>query len=220
MVLRTVLCVACCPLLSAFGAGRAPLPSTVAPRASPLHMGSPAVVAKKAAIVEEVKATMEDAALMFCVRSEGIKVNDLNMMRQKFDESVTIRCVKNTLVKRATEDVPKFQGGESLLEYSNYWFFVPEDQMRPAVDTWSEWIKETKIVRATPCRQGASPTGCSRRRRRCPQRCLRRQMRAGGGGGGGRRRMRATGPSRRMALTHCPITRALCARRRGRVAGC
>jgi len=145
MVLRTVLCVACCPLLSAFGAGRAPLPSTVAPRASPLHMGSPAVVAKKAAIVEEVKATMEDAALMFCVRSEGIKVNELNMMRQKFDDSVTIRCVKNTLVKRATEDVPKFQGGESLLEYSNYWFFVPEDQMRPAVDTWSEWIKETKI---------------------------------------------------------------------------
>merc|ERR1719453_2631642 len=87
---------------------------------------------------------MESSALMFCVRSEGIKVNDMNMLRQKFDASVTVRCVKNTLIKRAVEDYPKFQGGDSLLEYSNYWFFVPEEQMRPTVDTWNDWIKETK----------------------------------------------------------------------------
>merc|ERR1711990_1294246 len=80
---------------------------------------------------------------MFCVRSEGIKVNEINEMRQKFPDEVTIRCVKNTLVKRACEDIPKFQGGDSLLEYSNYWFFVPEEQMRPAVDVWDDWVKDT-----------------------------------------------------------------------------
>ena len=101
-------------------------------------------VAKKAALVEECKAAMEPAALMFCVRSEGITVNDMNKMRQKFPEDVTIKCVKNTLVKRAAEDYPQFQGGDELLVRSNYWFFVPEDKMRETYKTWDEWIKETK----------------------------------------------------------------------------
>merc|ERR1719183_2609752 len=99
-------------------------------------MPAPAVEAKKAKIVDEVVETMEDSLLMFCVRSEGIKVNELNIIRQKMPEATTIRCVKNTLVKRAAEDFPKFQGGDSLLEYSNYWFFVPEEDMRSTVDTW------------------------------------------------------------------------------------
>ena len=121
----------------------APLPASAARMSSPM-MGSAEAVAKKGAIVEEVKGQMEDALLMFCVRSEGITVNDMNMMRQKFPEDVTIRCVKNTLVKRAAEDYPRFQGGDDLLVKSNYWFFVPEDRMRETVDTWNDWVDETK----------------------------------------------------------------------------
>jgi len=115
-----------------------------AARASTVSMASASVTAKKAAIVEEVKTTMEGSTMMFCVRSEGIKVNQMNDMRQKFPEGVTVRCVKNTLVKRAAEEVPKFQGGDSLLAYSNYWFFVPEDDMRATVETWNEWVDESK----------------------------------------------------------------------------
>ena len=128
----------------------APLPASASARAGALSMGSAAAVAKKAAVVEEVQAAMEPAALMFCVRSEGITVNDMNMMRQKFSDDVTIRCVKNTLVKRAVEDYPRFQGGDSLLAYSNYWFFVPEASMRSTVDTWTDWVKETKQVSRGP----------------------------------------------------------------------
>ena len=79
---------------------------------------------------------------MFCVRSEGLEVNDLNAVRMKLPEEVTMRCVKNTLVKRAAEEVPKFQGGDSLLEYSNYWFFCPEGSVRGAVDTWKDFVKD------------------------------------------------------------------------------
>merc|ERR1719331_820183 len=82
--------------------------------------------------------------LMFCVRSEGIQVNDMNMMRQKFPEEVKIRCVKNTLVKRAAEQVPRFQGGDDLLKLSNYWFFVPEAHVRTTYETWNDWVAETK----------------------------------------------------------------------------
>merc|ERR1719440_2278487 len=107
-------------------------------------MPSAAVEAKKAAVVSEVVETMNDSMLMFCVRSEGITVNDMNTMRQKFPDEVTIRCVKNTLVKRAAEEVPRFQGGDDLLKRSNYWFFVPEEHVRVTFDTWSDFIKDTK----------------------------------------------------------------------------
>merc|ERR1719498_453294 len=59
-------------------------------------------------------------------------------------EGTTIRCVKNTLIRRAAEKVPRFQGGDDLLEYSNYWFFCPEEEMRSSVETWNDWVKETK----------------------------------------------------------------------------
>ena len=81
---------------------------------------------------------------MWAVKSESIKVNDMNMMRQKFADEVTVRCVKNTLVARAAESVPRFQGGDDLLHYSNYWFFVPEAHLRSTFETWNEWVDETK----------------------------------------------------------------------------
>lgn len=102
------------------------------------------MVAKKAAIVGEVQEAMEASTLMFSVRSEGITVNDMNMMRQKLPDEVTVRCVKNTLIQRAAQEVPRFQGGDQLLKYSNYWFFVPEAHLRSTVETWNDWVEETK----------------------------------------------------------------------------
>jgi len=136
-------CLNMATLLSAFHAAL-PRSAGIATRGVSVSMGAAAVVEKKAKVVDEVVSTMEDSMLMFCVRSEGITVNDMNMMRQKFDDVVTVRCVKNTLVRRAAEQVPKFQGGDSLLAYSNYWFFVPEGHVRETVETWNDWVKETK----------------------------------------------------------------------------
>lgn len=140
--------VASCGLWQLLAAFQAPLrPAAVAPRCGELNMGAPDVVAKKAAIVGEVREAMEASMLMFSVRSEGITVNDMNMMRQKFSDEVTVRCVKNTLIRRAAQEVPRFQGGDELLKYSNYWFFVPEAHLRSTVETWNEWVEETKNVR-------------------------------------------------------------------------
>jgi len=141
-LLRVAVCCSLWQAAGSFFAG-APLPAAATRTAEPM-MGAAWAVEKKSKIVEEVKETMDGSLLMFCVRSEGISVNDMNMMRQKFPDDVTIRCVKNTLVKRAAEDFPRFQGGDALLKKSNYWFFVPETSMRDAVDTWNDWIKETK----------------------------------------------------------------------------
>jgi len=143
LLLRVSLCACLVQLPAAFNTLGMRSSLQQGARSDAPRMASAAVVAKKAAIVEEVKGHMETSSMMFCVRSEGITVNDMNMMRQKFPETVTVRCVKNTLVKRAAEDYPNFQGGDDLLEYSNYWFFVPEDNMRETVDTWNDWVKET-----------------------------------------------------------------------------
>merc|ERR1711908_136733 len=84
-----------------------------------------------------------DASLMFCIRSGGIEPNDLNNFRQQLPEEIKLQCVKNTLIKvacRPSED-GSFEGIErfncadtdkmdDLLQYSNYWFFVPEESMR------------------------------------------------------------------------------------------
>lgn len=141
-LLRVAVCCSLWQAAGSFFAG-APLPAAATRTAEPM-MGAAWAVEKKSKIVEEVKETMDGSLLMFCVRSEGISVNDMNMMRQKFPDDVTIRCVKNTLVKRASEKFPNFQGGDDLLTYSNYWFFVPEASMRSTVDTWNDWVSETK----------------------------------------------------------------------------
>ena len=152
-MLSVLLLCASAGLVGGLQAGLLPATrAAAAPRIVGARMAAADVVAKKSAVVDVVKGSMEKSALMFCVRTEGIEVNDFNMMRQKFPEEVTIRCVKNTLMKRASDKVEKFQGGEDMYEYSNYWFFVPEAHVRDTFTTWDDWTKETKIVRArTPC---------------------------------------------------------------------
>ena len=63
-------------------------------------MGAEAL-AKKEVLVKEIQSGMEDAALMFCVRSEGIPANEMNALRMSIPEDVKIKVCKNNLVKIA-----------------------------------------------------------------------------------------------------------------------
>ena len=165
----------CRLLLVSFGLAQGLLPAVLNARpALALRARVPAMLSpaqeKKASLVEEVKAQMQTSSLLFCVRSEGITVNEMNLQRQKFPDSVKIRCVKNTLIHRAAQDFPDFEvvsktGGE--LKFSNYWFFVPEEDMRATVKTWNDFIDESKRVcdpRAPPVR--AHPLSAPARRTR------------------------------------------------------
>lgn len=124
---------------------RSPQRAAVVDRSAAVTMGAPAIVAKKALIVDELKETLENTMLMFCVRSEGIPVNKMNEMRQKMPENTVIRCTKNTLVKRAIADDERFPVSDDLLQYSNYWFFVPEADVRETVELWNKFVQDTKL---------------------------------------------------------------------------
>lgn len=120
---------------------------TTAPaRVSQLQMAGTAALAKKTKLLESVHEVMDSSQLMFCVRSEGLQVNELNALRQQLPEGVVLKCVKNTLINIAMRDHEQFNApnAEELLQYSNYWFFVPETQMRESVKLWTDFLKETK----------------------------------------------------------------------------
>jgi len=101
--------------------------------------------AKGQKIVDDLIQTMDVSSLMYSIRTEGLTVNQVNEVRQKLPEGSRMMCVKNSLVKRAVADIPKFQGGDDILEYSNYWFFAPEDQMRETVDCWIDFMKDQDL---------------------------------------------------------------------------
>ena len=112
-----------------------------------IHMAGQRALQKKQKILETVDQAMKPASLIFCARSEGIKVNSLNAFRQTLPQGVHMQCVKNTLIKIAAKDHEQFDasGLESLCHYSNYWFFVDEDSMRDGVKLWNDFIKDNKL---------------------------------------------------------------------------
>merc|ERR1711967_174377 len=92
----------------------------------------------------------------FCIRSEGIQPNQLNLFRQSLPEDIKLQCVKNTLVKVASRPDDSHAGYErfnpadtaavdEMLQYSNYWLFVPEERMRESVKIFNDWVNDNKL---------------------------------------------------------------------------
>mmetsp|Transcript_3089 Transcript_3089/g.5111 ORF Transcript_3089/g.5111 Transcript_3089/m.5111 type:complete len:216 (+) Transcript_3089:50-697(+) len=117
------------------------------------QMVAQATLDKKQEKIDAVKDVLGDTALLFCARSEGVPVNTLNELRQKLPEGVTMRCVKNTLMKRATEGT-QFEIDDALLFQSNFWFFVPEADMKATVNLWDDMVKNNKFEEVNEIKGG------------------------------------------------------------------
>jgi hypothetical protein len=129
-------------------------------------MGGATALAKKQITLDGIHEVMAGSQLMFCVRSEKMKVNEINNLRKKLPEGVQLKCVKNTLISIAAKDHTQFDAPDisSLCAYSNYWFFATETTMRESVQVWEDFKKATnKKARAPP--QGAVPLDLARRPR-------------------------------------------------------
>ena len=101
----SLLCTALCGLASGLQVGLPASPSAAA-RTAGVCMPAADVIEKKAKVVDQVKGSMEKAAMIFSVRTEGIKVNDMNRVRQKLPEDVDVTCAKSTLVRTEAWHVP------------------------------------------------------------------------------------------------------------------
>lgn len=126
---------------------RGPVCRSVPARSATPLMAGVLQMQKNEARVEQLRASMDTAALMFCVRSEGITANEMSELRQAFPEDVHIQVAKNSLIKIAAsaEGIERFSpiSGDELdiNRFSNMWFFVPEDKMRESVEVWNKQSK-------------------------------------------------------------------------------
>eukprot|EP00965_Chrysotila_dentata_P177597 5866995-Pleurochrysis_carterae.AAC.3 len=149
--MRSVCCVAMLAAVQAL----VPTPlvsrqAAVSGRRGDIQMAGAAALERKTKVLNEVRSKMDGASLMFCVRSEGIRVNEINALRQTLPDGVEFKCVKNTLVNLAAKEYENFNADniDTLLHYSNYWFFVQEEKMRESVELWNDWIKKGKKASA------------------------------------------------------------------------
>jgi large subunit ribosomal protein L10 len=100
-------------------------------------------LAKKQDTVDAMRTKLDEAALIFTFRADGVQVNKLRQLRNNMPAKSTITLVKNRLMKRAVDGNAKWDHLDGLLEYSNYWAFVHEDDIKPSIEAVEKFLKDT-----------------------------------------------------------------------------
>ncbi len=89
--------------------------------------------AQKAEQVEEIKKNLENATAVYLVDYRGVNVADVNQLRVDFRKAgVSYKVYKNTLVKRAIDEVGRFERFKDLLTGMNGLIFTDENFVAPA----------------------------------------------------------------------------------------
>ena len=166
----------CRLLLVSFGLAQGLLPAVLNARpALALRARVPAMLSpaqeKKASLVEEVIGANADvvAAVLRAERRHHGQRDEPAAPEVPGQRQDPVRQ-EHADPPRST-GLPDFEvvsktGGE--LKFSNYWFFVPEEDMRATVKTWNDFIDESKRVcdpRAPPVRAHRSLSAPARRTR-------------------------------------------------------
>jgi len=90
-------------------------------------------LAEKKAVVEDITENLNDAGAVYITNYSGMSVSETNDMRGEFFKgNITYKVYKNTLVKRAMEDVGGFDDLYPHLSEQNGFAFVEEEHAAPA----------------------------------------------------------------------------------------
>ncbi|HYW35505.1 MAG TPA: 50S ribosomal protein L10 [Balneolaceae bacterium] len=90
-------------------------------------------LAEKKAVVEEITDNLRQADAVYITNYSGMSVGEINDMRGEFyKEDVTFKVYKNTLVKRAMEEVGGYEDLYPHLVEQNAFAFVDEELAAPA----------------------------------------------------------------------------------------
>lgn len=101
-------------------------------------------LAEKKAVVEEITENLNNSDALYIANYKGLSVAEINNLRGKFrNGDVRFRVYKNTLVKRAMEEVGGFDDLYPHLENQNGFAFVNEELAAPA-KILKEFIREHK----------------------------------------------------------------------------
>jgi len=108
-------------------------------------------LAEKKAVVEDITENLNDAGAVYITNYSGMSVSETNDMRGEFFKgNITYKVYKNTLVKRAMEDVGGFDDLYPHLSEQNGFAFVEEEHAAPAkiLKKFNEEIEKPKFKAA------------------------------------------------------------------------
>lgn len=92
-----------------------------------------ATLAKKKAIVEEAAENLNNAGAVYITNYSGMSVAEINNLRGEFFKGdITFKVYKNTLIKRAMDEVGGFDDLYPHLVEQNGFAFVEEELAAPA----------------------------------------------------------------------------------------
>jgi large subunit ribosomal protein L10 len=92
-----------------------------------------ATLAEKKKTVEEISSHLQDSDAVYITNYEGMSVAEINDLRREFYRAnITFKVYKNTLVKRAMEDIGGFEDLYPHLVEQNAFVFVDEELAAPA----------------------------------------------------------------------------------------
>lgn len=90
-------------------------------------------LAEKKAVVEKITEDLNGAGAVYIANYSGMSVKEVNNMRGKFfEDDITYRVYKNTLVKRAMDEVGGYEDLYPHLVEQNGFAFVEEELAAPA----------------------------------------------------------------------------------------
>lgn len=90
-------------------------------------------LAEKKAVVEEITEHLNEAGAVYITNYSGMSVTEVNNMRGKFfEDDIKYKVYKNTLVKRAMEEVGGYEDLYPHLVEQNGFAFVGEELAAPA----------------------------------------------------------------------------------------
>ena len=99
-------------------------------------------LAEKKAVVEEITGRLNEAGALYITNYKGLTVAEVSELRNKFRKGdVEYKVYKNTLIKRAMEEIGGYEDLFPHLEYQNGFAFVQEELAAPA-KVLKEFIKE------------------------------------------------------------------------------
>ena len=106
---------------------------------------------QKKAVVEEITENLKNSNAVYVTDYSGMSVGEMNDLRSNFYEGdITYKIYKNTLIKRAMEDVGGFEDLFPHLVEQNGFAFVNEELAAPAkvIKKFSEEIDKPKFKAA------------------------------------------------------------------------
>lgn len=117
-----------------------PMSQTRPVKRAALRMGAADVIAKKAVVVDAVKARLDASQMIFSVELNGLTVSDRDEFKKSLPAGSSSMTVKNTLMRRAIAETGWEVAGD-ITKNSTIWVFVGED-IKGTVEAYTKFAKD------------------------------------------------------------------------------